>query len=207
MSTATRKKTTVTDEALQGEVERIRVDAQQALVGIRDGYRLETREALEEASELLRTTAKKRDKVEARLRAITKPMREAENSVRALFRPAISALSEMEHELKLLIGKATVAIDTRNRQIMAAAATAAQVGDTKSGAALAARMESSAAPTGVTFREEWHFEIEDAAVLPREYLQPNEAAIRGVVQALKGETKIAGVRVWMDTGVAVSRKP
>lgn len=212
MTTTTKKKLTkktapATDDKLAGEVEKIRVDAQSALVSIRDGYALETREAIEEAGKLLRETAKRRDKVEARLAAITKPMREAESSVRSLFRPAISALKEMEAELKLLISKASVAIDAKNRQIMAAASTAVQVGNTKAGESLSAHIESTAAPEGVTFREEWRFEIEDATSLPREYLQPNESAIRGVVQALKGETKIPGVRVWKDTGVAVSRKP
>ena len=44
--------------------------------------------------------------------------------------------------------------------------------------------------------ETWHFEIVDAQVVPREYLTVNESAIGKVVGALKGETKIAGVRVY-----------
>ena len=42
----------------------------------------------------------------------------------------------------------------------------------------------------------WRFEIVDAAAIPREYLSVNETAIGKVVQALKGETKIPGVRVY-----------
>lgn len=44
--------------------------------------------------------------------------------------------------------------------------------------------------------EVWHFEITDPQAIPREYLTINESAIRKVVGALKGATKIAGVRVY-----------
>lgn len=44
--------------------------------------------------------------------------------------------------------------------------------------------------------EVWHFEIVDAEAIPREYLTVNESRIGKVVQALKGGTEIAGVRVY-----------
>ena len=44
--------------------------------------------------------------------------------------------------------------------------------------------------------EVWHYEIEDAQALPREFLMPNLNAIQGVVHSLKAQTKIPGVRVW-----------
>ena len=44
--------------------------------------------------------------------------------------------------------------------------------------------------------ETWKFEITDPQAIPREYLSVNESAIGKVVQALKGETKIPGVRVY-----------
>lgn len=52
---------------------------------------------------------------------------------------------------------------------------------------------------GVGFVEAWRFEIVDADALPREYMQPNEVAIRKVVSALKGMTRIPGVRVWPES--------
>lgn len=48
---------------------------------------------------------------------------------------------------------------------------------------------------GVGFREVWTFEIVDASLLPREFLIPDEVAIRKRVQAMKGETNIPGVKV------------
>ena len=44
--------------------------------------------------------------------------------------------------------------------------------------------------------ETWHFEITDPQAIPREHLTINEVSIGKVVQALKGETQIAGVRVY-----------
>ena len=61
------------------------------------------------------------------------------------------------------------------------------------------------APTkvaGLTTRERWTFEIEDESKLPREYLKPDETAIRRVVEGLKGKTNIPGVRVYRDDIVA-----
>lgn len=48
---------------------------------------------------------------------------------------------------------------------------------------------------GVSFREDWGFEIEDAALIPREYLIPDEKKIGALVRALKEQTRIPGVKV------------
>ena len=44
--------------------------------------------------------------------------------------------------------------------------------------------------------ERWTFQITDPQAIPREYLTINEVAIGKVVQALKGQTNIAGVRAY-----------
>ena len=48
---------------------------------------------------------------------------------------------------------------------------------------------------GVSIPKVWTFEITDEDVIPREYLVVDESRIRRVVTALKGDTKIPGVRV------------
>ena len=55
---------------------------------------------------------------------------------------------------------------------------------------------------GVSTREVWRFEITDAAQIPREYLVVDEARIRTVVQALKGDARIPGVRVYAERQIA-----
>lgn len=49
---------------------------------------------------------------------------------------------------------------------------------------------------GVGFREVWTFEIVDASLIPREFLIPDEAAIRKHAQTMKGKANIPGVRVF-----------
>lgn len=55
---------------------------------------------------------------------------------------------------------------------------------------------------GVTMREVWKFEITDTAQVPREFLVVDETRIRKVVQALKGDAKIPGVRVYAEKQIA-----
>lgn len=68
---------------------------------------------------------------------------------------------------------------------------------------------------GFGFRKGWDFEIidatgkvvEDSLLLPREYLMPNEQAIRKVVAALGDKAKIPGVRVKPTEGTIKRRQP
>lgn len=49
---------------------------------------------------------------------------------------------------------------------------------------------------GLGKRTAWQFRIKDAALVPREYCEPAMTKIGGVVRALKGATRIAGVEVF-----------
>lgn len=55
---------------------------------------------------------------------------------------------------------------------------------------------------GVSFREDWDFEVEDAGRVPREYLALDLVKIRGVVRAMKGATAIPGIRAFPKKVVA-----
>lgn len=54
---------------------------------------------------------------------------------------------------------------------------------------------------GVSFVENWTFEIEDKAKIPLEYMIPDEKKIRGVVKAMKGDTNIPGVKAFAEKTV------
>lgn len=58
------------------------------------------------------------------------------------------------------------------------------------------------APTGIQYRDVWRFEIDNYDLVPRDYCTVDEKKIGGVVRALKGETKIPGVRVYSERIVA-----
>ena len=49
---------------------------------------------------------------------------------------------------------------------------------------------------GISSSIEWKFVVEDPALVPREYLSVDDKKIRGVVEALKDQTRIPGVRVF-----------
>ena len=55
---------------------------------------------------------------------------------------------------------------------------------------------------GLTVREDWKFSIVDAALIPREYLIPDEKKIGRIVRAMKDATNIPGVRVYAEKGIA-----
>ena len=48
------------------------------------------------------------------------------------------------------------------------------------------------------YRKVWKFRIINEAAIPREYLKPDEIKIGGIVRALKGNCKIAGIEVYEE---------
>jgi len=58
---------------------------------------------------------------------------------------------------------------------------------------------------GESTRKNWKFEIIDEKQIPREYLLVDETKIRKVVQALKGDTNIPGVRVYSEKSMSFRR--
>jgi tyrosyl-tRNA synthetase len=58
---------------------------------------------------------------------------------------------------------------------------------------------------GESTRKVWKFEITDEKQIPREYLSVDEVKIRKVVQALKDDTNIAGVRVYQEESLTLGR--
>jgi hypothetical protein len=56
---------------------------------------------------------------------------------------------------------------------------------------------------GISHRSVRRHQIVDKSLLPPEYLIVDEKAIAGVVRALKGATRIPGVRVWEDQTTVV----
>jgi hypothetical protein len=65
--------------------------------------------------------------------------------------------------------------------------------------------EAVARPDGVSYRENWQFTILEEEVLPREFLMPDEAKIGKVVKAMKGATRIPGIRVF-DAGSLIVKR-
>lgn len=60
------------------------------------------------------------------------------------------------------------------------------------------------AVSGISVPKVWTFDITDPALIPREFLSVDESKIRRVVMAMKGDTRIAGVRVYEQKRIASS---
>lgn len=60
--------------------------------------------------------------------------------------------------------------------------------------------------SGISYRDNWTFRITDPNKIPREYMVPNETAIRKVVSALKDKANIPGVEAYNERIVAAGRR-
>lgn len=56
---------------------------------------------------------------------------------------------------------------------------------------------------GVSHRENWKFVVENMKLVPREYLVADLTKIAGVVRAMKGATRIPGVRIYCEKSTVV----
>jgi hypothetical protein len=56
---------------------------------------------------------------------------------------------------------------------------------------------------GISHRETWKYEVVDANQIPREFLSIDEKKIGAVVRALKGSTRIPGIRVYAEQSTVV----
>jgi len=61
--------------------------------------------------------------------------------------------------------------------------------------------EPVAQPEGMSFRDNWQFEVYDIKSIPAEYLTVDDKAVRGVVKAMKQKTNIPGIRVFNNKTV------
>jgi hypothetical protein len=160
------------------------------LVAFADEQERIRREEQRKADEAAR---RERERLEAQAREAERKAREKAEADRRAAEAAAAA------------GRAEEAAKLAARAAAAEEKAAAKVDD------LAVRAATTVAPVvvrdppkvaGVSTREVWKFEITDSAAIPREYLVVDEARIRKVVQALKGDAKIAGVRVYPERQIA-----
>lgn len=58
---------------------------------------------------------------------------------------------------------------------------------------------------GVAIRENWKFEVEDEALIPRQFMCADEKAIGAFVRAKKDKAEIEGVRIWSINKAGLTR--
>ncbi len=134
-------------------------------------------------------------RIDERRKEITGPMNEALRSANDLFRPSLSAYAELEGLLRQKAEGARREIKRVNEAAMLAAQAALAANNVRQAAIAAAPITAPPATKGMTYHDAWAYRIVDAAILPREFLIPNEKAIKAWVEANGDKNVIPGVAV------------
>jgi hypothetical protein len=118
---------------------------------------------------------------------------DAPNQARAVVRAEISRYALEQSEI---IRKA----ELEQQEIQRKARVALESGRLKTSEKIMAKIEPPPAPpkaAGLSFRDDWKFEVEDEKKIPRKYLVPDFQAIGRDVRTYKEQCVIPGVRVFM----------
>lgn len=166
-----------------------------------------------------------RNKIKAKLKQLederkelTRPLDEVKKKVMDKYRPAVEAL-EAAYKLfdKAITGylaeqdriraeqqrKLDEEAERKRKAAEEKAAEWAEKGNDKKAEEWAEKAETTVAPViaappkinGIVTRDDWDFEIVNSSVIPRQFLIPDEKAIRAYVKATKGKMPIDGVRI------------
>lgn len=191
-------------------------------------YTVSTAQQFTDAGEVLKRIKGHLKKLEETEMGITRPINDGLKLVRDLFRSPKERATRAEGLIKrAMIGyqseqdrlrreeqqRADENARKEREKLDAQAAKALASGKVEKAEALQDRAATVVAPiihreapkvAGVSMREVWKFEVTDESLVPREYLSVDEKKIRAVVNALKGGTKIAGVRVYPEQSLAAA---
>lgn len=163
-------------------------------------------------------------------KSLTAPIRAREKEVNATFATVLDTLKSAERAVKASLADYRQAQEARRielqrqaeeeakqkeealkEEIAGRAVVAFDRGDATLGETYLQKAESvTVAPKkvelqaagGVSFRDEWDFEIVDPAAVPIEYRSIDEKKIRAYGKAMKESAKVAGVRFFKKTVVA-----
>jgi hypothetical protein len=216
-----------TDIATRPDV-RALVDESAMILTHAKEFRIATNVSYKLAGEELKRIKGAMKRMEELRTAITRPMDAAKRAVMDLFGPPAERLATAERSIKSAMVTYQNEIERQAREerliaereareqqerLEAAASRAAERGEMETADALqsqAATVQPVAVTretpkiAGINFRDAWKFEITDPAAIPREYLLVDESKIRKIVQAMKADTKIPGVRVYSEKQPASS---
>lgn len=213
------------DIASNPEVRELTAQTDQ-LVAIAQTYKVATAEDYANAGEQLKQIKAASKRLEDLRMGMTRPLDAAKRAIMDFFRGPEAKLKTAESGVKRAMiaysdeqdrirreeqRKADEAARKQQEKLQAQAEKAAAAGRTEKALELENRAAMSVAPVinreppkvvGVSDRLNWKFEVTDSAALPREYTMPDEKKIGAVVRAMKGDTNIAGVRVWSEKSIA-----
>jgi hypothetical protein len=202
----------------QAIVEASRLFATNLVIKSPEGYERAAKQLIDLKDEIARIE-KEKDSVfkpiNAGLRAFSAlvaraldPMKQWEISIKRAMIKYSDEQDRLRQEQQRLANERAQAEQRRLQEIADRAAAKGQDGKaevfTERAASVVAPIVQTAAPkvAGISIPKVWRFEITDEDLIPREYLVVDEVRIRKVVNALKADTNIPGVRVFEQKQLA-----
>lgn len=148
----------------------------------------------------------KAEEVDAKRKEYTSKLAEIVDQFNGEFKPGLEALKEAEKTLKDKLAGFAKTQGERRAALLLEASAAAEAGDQAKADDLIAEAEGCEVPEvkGCSIRDVWTGEVEDPAVIPREYLIPDEKALKAVTKARKCDPKIPGWRAYPQPSVTIT---
>ena len=169
------------------------------------GFEVTDQDGLEFLAATLKEIKGKKKLLEEERKSVTNPISQFVNGIRAWFDQAEGYYKLLEVDLKDKIARAEQANRDRNTYALREAEEAHRIGNRPAVVQALANVQTLQPIKGLSTREEWDFEIEDAGLVPREFCVPSMPKIREAMRAPteSGEPRgIPGVRFFKRTIVA-----
>lgn len=158
-----------------------------------ESWTIETPEDEIEAGELLVSVVADRKRIDGQRTSITKPINEAKRAVDVLFAPVLDTLKRCEALLRSKVAEAATRRELANAQALDAARLASETGNGSIGEALAQIVDRPEL-AGVSFREDWTFDVIEFDSIPRRFMTIDEDEILSEIKA--GAREIPGLRIY-----------
>lgn len=179
---------------------------------------IKTPEQANQAGDWRNKIKAKLKQLDAERKELTKPLDEVKARIMDKYRPAMERLEEayklFDRVLVVYLNeqerirqeqqrKLDEEAERKRKVAEAKAAEFAAKGNEKKAEEWADKAETTVAPVvaaapkveGMSFRDDWDFEIINSTIIPHQFLVPDESAIRQYVKATKGKSPIEGVRI------------
>jgi hypothetical protein len=189
---------------------------------------IKTPEQANQAGDWRNKIKAKLKQLDAERKELTKPLDDVKSKIMDKYRPATEALDaayklfdqalikwldDQEKIRQEQQRKLDEEAEKKRKSAEAKAAEWADKGNDKKAEEWAEKAETVVAPivaaapkvTGMMFRDDWDFEITNSTIVPRQFMIPDEKAIRAYVKATKGKSPIEGVRIIPKKVAATSR--
>lgn len=124
----------------------------------------------EVACDLLTHVKRQIKDIEERRKKVTKPLNDALNAFREMYRPTLTYYARAEAKLKLWTGSYVVAKRRKEEEAMRQIAAATQRGDFDTAMEVSQKTETPPERKDITISERWGYEVMDIDEVPEKYI-------------------------------------